>query len=179
MCFNLQASLIAGAIGVTSGALMRTSIGIFVIWYSMVQFAEAALYAGCMRAVWDRILLILLGSQLGVFTAVTWVPNNPYYKAMAVGGAALTLYSAVAPMQPKESKGGVEYAFTDTSSRLMFIQYAIIFAAAAAQPQYRCVAGVLFVTLIASLVARPYANASLWCWSSAVAAPVLLLACKS
>tara|TARA_B100000900_G_scaffold389374_1_gene382214 strand:+ start:197 stop:736 length:540 start_codon:yes stop_codon:yes gene_type:complete len=179
MCFNLQASLIAGSIGVTSGALMRTSLGIFVIWYSMVQFAEAALYAGCMRAVWDRILLILLGSQLGVFTAVTWVPNNPYYKAMALGGAALTVYSALTPMEPKESKGGIEYAFTDTSSRLMFLQYAIIIAAGAAQPQYRCAAGVFTATLVASILARPIAYASLWCWSSAVAGPLFLLACKS
>lgn len=179
MCFNLTASLVAGTIGVTAGALMRTSVGLFVIFYSLVQFGEAALYVGCSRRVWERVLVVLLGSQLAVFTAATWRPNKPYYKAMAVAGGGLALWSAFSPLVPTSSAGGVEYAFSSTTSKLMFAQYAIIFAAAAAQPQYRCMAGVLGATLVVSMAARPYANASLWCWSSAVAAPLLLLGCKA
>ena len=178
MCFNLSASLVAGTIGVTAGAFMRTSVGVFVIFYSLVQYGEAAIYAGCYRKVWERVLVILLGSQLAVFTAATW-KNNDYYKAMALAGGGLALWSALAPVDHPPSCGGLEYAFTPTTSKLMFAQYAIIFGAAFAQPQYRCMGGVLAATLLGSVVARPYAHASLWCWSSAVAAPILLFGCKA
>ena len=184
MCFSLPASLIAGTIGLSSGlaiSLLRSCIGIFVIWYSLVQFAEAAVYAGGNRQVLDRILIVLLGSQLAVFVATTW-QNTPAYWALALVGAGITTYSALAPLPPTTTcPPPVEYPFTSTSALLMTAQYALIIAAAftTGTPSTRCMGTVLTGTLVASYLFRGVSGASLWCWMSAVAGPVLFFACPN
>jgi hypothetical protein len=184
MCFSLPASLIAGTIGVGSGiaiTLLRSCIGVFVVWYSLVQFAEAAIYAGGNRQVLDRILLVLLGSQLAVFVAVTW-KNTPGYRALAAAAAGIATYTslAAAPVSTT-SPPPVVYPFTPTTNKLMVAQYVLILGTTflSASRSTRCMGTVLTGTMVASFLLRGVTGGSLWCWLSAVAGPVMFFSCPN
>ena len=153
---------------------MNNAIGLFVMYFSLVQFAEAAIYAGCDTTFWDRALVILLGSQLAVYTLVTQKDTSPaHYPYMTALGLLVAAYSTVTPLRDRTSESCVEYLYDDKMAQLLFFQYLTIFFSTIVQPEYRCTGYTLGVTGFLSFISRDYANASLWCWSSAVAAPLM------
>lgn len=178
MCFSLPASLVAGSLGVGFGYAMNNAIGIFVMYFSLVQFAEGAVYAGCHTAFWDRALVILLGSQLTVYTLATQKATSPaHYPYMSAFGILVFAYSVVSPLKQRTSESCVEYLYNDRMAQLLFLQYLSILYSTVSQPEYRCTGYTLAVTGFLSYFCRNYANASLWCWSSAVAAPLMWKLC--
>ena len=170
MCFSLAASLVAGAVGMSAAAVLRGGLGLFVAWYTLVQFGEAALYAGGSPTTWNTVLVLLLSSQLAVFTAATWTPT-PLYHALAVGGVAVFVAAAVSH-KPRVPVG--DFALTRSTSAVLVAQYVGIFAGMLSQPHLRGAAAVLGGTCVLAAATRDRFAPSLWCWLSAVAAPLML-----
>jgi len=172
MCFNLAASLIAGTIGMTAAAVIRGGLGAFIAYYTLIQFAEAGEYAGYNLR---RTIHVLLSTQLAFFTVATWQPT-PLYNALAVGGVVSAIAGAVSPIEEDEKLP--QYGVGKRLGAVMTAEYAGIFLGMLSQPKLRGAASVLGATAVASLLARPQWHRdgapSLWCFLSAVGAPLML-----
>ena len=104
MCYSLEASLAALAVGLGSAVAVwrvRREVAFAIAWISLVQAAEAAAYAfPNARGAVARVLILLLGTQLLAFS-----PRHPALRAAAVALAvAVTLAAACADVPPVETR---------------------------------------------------------------------------
>ena len=190
MCINLTTSIIAFLIGEISAFILtrfnneKRAIGIFIMFYSLVQLCEALIYynMGSSKIVKNisRVLLIDLGLQGTVFfTAINYFFKvNPIYFIIC---GFISLYAIWTAFSDKFT--GVSYGkclkwnfMTPDIVMLFRIMYLLLFFWAITSPSYifKIFALLLAITYIVSNIFHDNNSPSMWCLTSAIVAPIVI-----
>lgn len=193
MCINSQTSMIAFIIGELSGLLLTTSndkekkiIGLFIMFYSLVQLMEYNIYNNNNPELFSKLLLANLGIQAFVlFLLVSTICkiNNMYMFLSLI----IFLYIIYVILFKSHKRATVDkcikWNFLTIDVRiLLYVMYLLIFHLAFFN---KCIYNNLFIrktayffllTLIISrIIGKTTRNApSFWCLSSALLSPILL-----
>ena len=193
MCINLETSIIAFCIGMISGikltnnANMETRlIGKFIMFYTMVQLFEAIIYYKNTKPT-SMLLLLNLGFQ-GLFFILLlndMIPLNKIYIIITTMIALFICYKTFHPeFKEATTTDGMKWNFNDTeTSTALAIMYITMFLSVIENnmilDNLNKLGVLLFVTFVISYsingifcqVNKP----SIWCLSSAIAAPIMML----
>lgn len=200
MCFNYKASLISLTIGMISGLLLITTnkpekraIGIFILFYTLVQLLEAIMYhyGNNTPEIYSKLLLINLGLQGLVF----FLSLNYIYKIPSIYlylSLFISFYIILETMQNDFKKININptinWNFMNLNvSLFLTIMYFLIFYwlyynnKESRKINYNSqlienFGHLLLATcLISYILPKTNANrASIWCISSALIAPITL-----
>lgn len=197
MCINLETSIIAFSIGMISGIKLINNtnkqfkiIGKFIIFYTMVQLFEAMIYYNNTK-VPSMLLLLNLGFQ-GLFFILLLNDMIPLNKIYIIITACIALFICYKTFHPEfkmaTTTDGMKWNFNDSMiSSALTIMYSIMFIAVIENnkklDKINILGILLFVTFIISysmnkIPANGECNInkpSIWCLSSAIAAPIMLL----
>ena len=197
MCINLETSIFAFIIGGISGLILTTLskerrlIGLFVMFYSLIQFLEANIYylGSDPSSIYSRLILINLGLQGLVFFILMnqiFVINNFYLISCAII-SIYTIYQALSTNFKKvEISKCLTWNFMNKNYYSLFLMYAIMFIWLFSKktPRFKNISidfinnsrNIFVCTLIISYFLLNYKNSpSIWCLSSAIVAPLFLI----
>lgn len=198
MCFNYKASIISLSIGVISGLLLirdkpeKRAIGLFIIFYSLVQLLEAIMYyyGNDTPEIYSKLLLINLGAQGLIFfillNYIYKIPNIYFYLALFI-----SFYTILETMQSDFKKitltPTIQWNFMNLNvGVLLTIMYVIQFhwVYHDKEPRLINIDNNLIINFFKLLLAtyviswtlpKNTANRpSIWCISSAIIAPITL-----
>ena len=201
MCINLQTSILAFGLGELSGLYLVTRdsiekklIGLFVMFYSLVQLFEAFIYNSGESAneIYSRLLLLNLGFQGIVFFLLMsqcFIINNFYLIITGIISIGILFYSLSSSFEKAELNNGcLTWNFLDNNniSIPLYIMYAIILYWIITDKQsiypntdtdfIRNVGVILFVTAVLTNQIRFNCNKpGMWCLSSSISAPLFTL----
>ena len=194
MCINIKTSIGAFIIGTVSGLILNKSenkenkiLGKFIIFYTMVQLFEALIYNNNTE-IYSKLLLINLGFQGLVFILLLndFIPINKIYIYITSLIAAFIFYKSIHPEFIKASTtNGMKWEFNDnTTSTLLMIMYITMFISVLNNnkklDKINKMGILLFITFIISYTMKESEiicninRPSMWCLSSAIAAPLSL-----
>ena len=197
MCINLETSIFAFIIGGISGLILTTLskerrlIGLFVMFYSLIQFLEANIYylGSDPSSIYSRLILINLGLQGLVFFILMnqiFIINNFYLISCAII-SIYTIYQALSSNFKKvEISKCLTWNFMNKNYYSLFLMYAIMFIWLFSKktPRFKNISidfinnsrNIFVCTLIISYFLLNYKNSpSIWCLSSAIVAPLFLI----
>jgi len=197
MCINIYASTIAYLIGtITSIFLINNKnkekivIGYFILFYTIIQLLEALIYKNN-KEIYSRLLLINLGLQGLVFILLlnNYITVNINYIFIL---SIIAIYFIYKSLQPNFKKAtinkGMQWNFvSDDLGKIFTIMYAITFLSA-----YHYTNKLNYINKFGLLVLLTYIisfhiykinpklscsnnKPSIWCLSSALIAPVMLM----
>jgi hypothetical protein len=182
MCFNFHASLAAFLIGETTGALLAQSkqatyqnIGLFVMFFTLVQLIEALVYNGGSLPLLSLLLQTNLGAQGLVFFALVEPWKLSFWICLAI-----SLFVTLDALKAKHGitmNGHLRWNLPSPVEWALRFMFLLIFVFSLRTPAYKLAARVILGMLILSygfgfLYKRN--NPSLWCLASAIGSPVLL-----
>ncbi len=178
MCINLEASLVAGTIGMISAIVVMGKgnyvIGLWIATYTLVQFYEACLYAGIDPKI--SIDALLLAQGIVLIGGLALVKDARLFVALLV---VIILYlRRTTSLQLSCSDtclwtGG--NARTLTWAKTMYV---LMFASALFVGSLNLVVMVYLTTaILAAVMSRgsPGHMPSLWCFFSALVAPIVAM----
>lgn len=198
MCFNYKASLLSLTIGMISGLLLimnkpeKRAIGIFILFYTLVQLLEAIMYnyGNNTPEIYSKLLLINLGLQgLVFFLSLNYIYKIPrIYLYLSL---FISLYIVLETMQNDFKKININptinWNFMNLNvSIFLIIMYFLMFYWLYYNKELRQVntnsqlvenfGKLLFATcMISYMLPKTNANhSSIWCISSALIAPITL-----
>jgi hypothetical protein len=194
MCINAQTSLasfmigeIAGLLLILSGKKEKQMIGLFVIFYSLVQLFEYNIYTNKNISLNSKLLLLNLVSQGLIFFVliknVCDISNIYIYISLFVVLCAIFLMFYTKHKSASIEKC-IEWNFLDTANQiLLYIMYLsmfhlLFFNKSLYNNDFLRKTGYFFLItcIISYIVSQHYPNSpSIWCMSSAILAPALLL----
>lgn len=188
MCINLQTSIIAFIIGEISGFILanenneRRALGLFIMFISFVQLCEFFLYyyGEDKTTIISRILLIILGLQgIIFFTLFNFYINiNIVYFLICGIIFFIIAYKAISKdFKVANSKTCMKWNFLDNNTYyLLTIMYIIMFTYSilSSNKTLNISAKYFILTYLLSFLISGD-GPSLWCLSSAVIAPILLI----
>lgn len=196
MCISFEASVIAYTIGLLSGASIFYNsyinksnaflkvIGLFIIFYSQIQLLEALIYKNN-NFLWSRLILANISLQGFIFFALIKYYNifkSIYTNLLLFITLLISLYGIYKSFTLKQNekakflKYGIEWPFSDYYLALMYF-FMFLFLFISKNNLVYIVGLFFFITFIlASYVS--YLNMlkhtpGLWCWFSAITAPLL------
>lgn len=202
MCINLQTSLVAFGLGELSGLYLATResiekklIGLFVMFYSLVQLFEAFIYyhGESANEIYSKLILINLGFQGLVFFVLmsqTFMINNFYLMISAIISLGILIYSLSPTFEKIELKSNcLRWLFLENKLIIipLGIMYLLIFLWIFNDIEsinnniinynyIRNCGTVLFLTLLFSnLITLNCNKPGMWCLTSAISAPILTL----
>ena len=193
MCINFETSIIALFIGEISGILLLTQdkekqmIGLFVMFYSLIQLFDANLYKYNNVALNSKLIILNLGFQgIVFFILMNQLYNiNKIYIILCLIISFFILYKAFSDdYEFIEKNTCIKWNMTEEISLALFIMYGIMFfwylnlkQMNGPHDTFINETGVFF--FITLLIAYFYINVpdspSLWCLASALCAPIFLL----
>jgi len=192
MCINLQTSIIAFSIGMISGIKLINStnketiiIGKFIIFYTMVQLFEAMIYYNNTK-VPSMLLLLNLGFQ-GLFFILllnNMIPLNNIYIIITMCIALFICYKTFHPeFKMATTTEGMKWNFNDMScGNALAIMYITMFIVVIENnnrlDKINKFGFLLFITFVISYNINIQCNVnkpSIWCLSSAIAAPLMMI----
>jgi hypothetical protein len=193
MCINLETSIIAFCIGMISGIKLTNNsnkeiqlIGKFIMFYTMVQLFEAMIYYNNTKLP-SMLLLLNLGFQ-GLFLILLlndMIPLNKIYIMITMAVALFICYKTFHPEFKKATTTDcMKWNFNDTETgNALTIMYVIMFLAVIENhkmlDKINKFGILLFITFAISYSMNGiYCQAnkpSIWCLSSAIAAPIMLI----
>lgn len=194
MCFSFEASVVAFIIGEVSGYLLFQNensiykvIGLFVMWYSLVQLAEAFIYKNYNVKLSSKMLLFNLFTQGIVLVALmnryTLTDSKIILGLMlliAIYGVYkvnISNFSSALVDQNCVSCGKMYWPFLEGNTTIVLgIMYSLMFYMLLTNQNKKIndVGKYFLATYILSYMI-PIKNApSVWCYSSALVAPYLV-----
>lgn len=140
MCINLETSILAFGIGELSGLILtsrspeRKAIGLFIMFYTLVQFFEANIYLHGTSSpeIYSKLLLINLGFQGLVFFYLMSqiIVINPVYLFICGVISFFILIEAIKSNFSKATVSGcIKWNFLDSDYNviLLGVMYIIMF----------------------------------------------------
>ena len=202
MCINFTTSLTSLFIGELSGLILsfeskeKRAIGLFVMFYSLVQFFEANIhhYGSNASSIYSRLLLINLGFQGLVFfilmSDVFEIPS--YFMIISVIIALSIMFIALSPDFEKATVNNcIKWNFLNNNNNktiiILGIMYLLIFywylgnnkphANTNIDIGFINKTGIFFASIfiISQTIATTTNSPGLWCMLSAIVAPIFLL----
>lgn len=202
MCIDLKTSLISLGIGELSGLLLTTKtedkkvIGLFIMFYSLVQFFEANMYYYGSNAsdIYSRLLLLNLGFQGIVFfyllSSVIKI-DSIYFIICGLISLYILLESIKPDFKAASISNCIKWNFiTDEVTSCLFLMYLTMFYWMYFDPKVPAnlsiskestdfinLFGIFFtITFGVSYFLNRYSNTpGIWCLMSTLTAPILLL----
>lgn len=198
MCVNFETSLASFIIGESSGLVLIGSkekekiiIGLFVMFYSLIQFFETNIYFGNdTSSIYSRLLLINLGFQgLIFFVLMTnlYEINNFYIIISSI----ISIYIMFEACKTDFSKANIDSCLTwnfmnNSTSVMLGAMYLLMFIwyynnkiplSTDISTKYINNTGILFfITFIVSYLLLNIKNSpSFWCMISAIVAPIFII----
>jgi hypothetical protein len=194
MCINSQTSLAAFIIGELSGLLLLKSnnkekkiIGLFVMFYSLVQLMEYFVYKNINVKISSQLLLTILGLQgIVLFLLVNTICkiNNMYTFLSFIIFIYILYHVFLKNYKSATVEKCIKWNFMSIDIRiLLHVMYFLIFHLLFFN---KCIYNNIFLrnsgyffllTFMASfIISKTNINApSFWCMSSAILAPILLI----
>jgi len=193
MCINLETSIVAFSIGMLSGLKLINStnkesklIGKFIMFYTMVQLFEAMIYYNN-KKIFSMLLLLNLGFQ-GLFFMLLlndMIPINKMYIIITMSIALFITYKTFHPDFKKATTTEcMKWNFNDTMVQgVLTLMYLIMFIVVIENnnmlDKINKFGFLLFITFILSYsmngINCSMNKPSVWCLSSAIAAPIGIL----
>ncbi len=199
MCINLKTSISAFFIGaISSLSLIKSnnkeniSIGKFILFYTFVQLFEALIYYNNLT-IYSRLLLLNLGLQGLVFMILLndYIPIDKNYIYICAVISLFTLYkSLITDFKKATIKKCMKWNFLESDINLIYlfyIMYGMIFISIyhysnklnninklGALLGLTCIISVLVPNIKSTLLCT-INKPSIWCLSSAIIAPIMLL----
>lgn len=196
MCISFEASMLAYTIGLVSGALLFLQnkpvfkvFGLFIIFYSHIQLLEALIYKNN-RILWSKLLLANLSLQgfilLCLFKYYN-IANNLFINIMLGATFLLALYGINKSIFLKKSekssvcKSGIYWPF---EQKFLALMYLLMFSSMIfIKNKVINYIGLFFlITYILSRIVSSmnvFENTpGLWCWFSAITAPIIYYVSK-
>ena len=180
MCISLTASIVAGIVGELSAlALARRApaIGAWIATFSLIQFVEAAAYAGARVDAW--ILPLLYAQGVVFFGAQALVHKTTAFfaaTAIVVVTAAIELVGTRASRAAEvacDATTGCRWKHRRLSVGVVGMYVLMFVFGIARKPR---VVAVYAATLLVSLALRGLEQSpSMWCLMSAVVSPAVVL----
>lgn len=187
MCVNFETSIISFLVGEITGFILSTQsnekriIGLFIMFYSLVQLFEACMYFNTndKTTLFSRLLLINLGLQGLVY----FILVNFYFKVepiyfMLFGIISLyIMYKAIVTnFNASTINPCMKWNFmeNDTIKILGSMYIIMLIYMLTSQVQLFNNVGKLFIITYGVSLLLPYNSPSVWCLTSAIAAPVIL-----
>jgi hypothetical protein len=199
MCINLETSLFSFLIGESAGLTLAMSnslekrlIGLFIMFYSLVQIFEANIYFKSNQELNSRLLLINLGFQgLVFFILMSYIYEiNSIYIIISILVSIIILIKGLSEnFKEITINNCLEWNFMSESEIYysLGLMYLIMFIFIFSNKELKNVnlennnlvfkSGIiLLITYLFSFYIIDYKNRpSIWCMSSAIVAPVILL----
>lgn len=197
MCVNLKTSIIAYLIGTISSLLLiqnnnkeKKNIGYYILFFTCVQLFEALIYYNN-KTIYSRLLLINLGFQ-GLVYALSLnncIPINRNYIYIFIMISLYISYRALqSNFQKATTDGAMKWVFflDNNISSVIGFMYVLMFALTFHyNNQFNYInkfSILVFLTFIISYnidKINPFIcninKASIWCLSSAIISPIILL----
>jgi len=196
MCINLKTSISAFLIGTLSSlALIKSnnkennSIGKFILFYTFVQLFEALIYYNNLT-IYSRLLLLNLGLQGLVFMIqlnnYTPIDKN-YIYICAIISIFITYKSLQTNFKKATTEGCMKWNFFDNAIiKMLYVMYGMIFISMYHYSDKLNNINKLSMLLILTYIISIYISKtksllcsinkpSIWCLSSALIAPIMLL----
>ena len=188
MCVNLQTSIIAFIVGIICGLILATennekrALGVFIMFYSFVQLCEAYIYyfGKDETKLASKLLLINLGLQgLVYFILISYYVqvNTVYFLICGIISLLVTFKATEKNFKPANIETCMKWNFMDniTSYSLLIMYITILTYTQLSSNKIVNISGKYFILtyIMASLMQGN--GPSLWCLSSAITAPLLLL----
>lgn len=191
MCISFEASMVAYTIGVVSGILLFFQdkhifkvFGLFIIFYSHIQLLEGLIYKNN-TILWSKLLLANLSLQgfvlLGLFKYYH-IGNNLFMNIILCVTFLLAIYGINKSIFLKESekstvcKSGIYWTF---DKKFLSVMYLLMFSSIILiKNKVTNYIGIFFLItcILSSIVStmKVFENTpGLWCWFSAITAPVI------
>ena len=198
MCFNFEASVIAFMIGEISGYLLfknkdpvYSAFGLFVMWYSFVQLAEAFIYKNYKTKLASQLLLFNLFTQGAVFAFLLHRYNVIDNKLIMLVMALIVCYGMYkitsSDFEPALltsnclSCENIKWPFLSRNTiNVLSVMYFLIFYVGFTHNSKKVndITKYFMATLILSFVIPIKNGPSIWCYSSALVAPYLVYLSK-
>lgn len=192
MCINFETSISAFLIGTISGLLLalkeqkeKKVIGLFIMFFSIVQLCEAMIYKGYdINGFFSKLLYLDLGFQGFIFFLLL------YYYSFSINNIYLLLTAFIAinfiikllytNFHKSQINTCLTWNFLDNySSNLLALMYILMFIFSFYKQTNNIFFNsgiILAFTYILSFKLQQYKNTpSIWCLTSALAAPLFLL----
>jgi hypothetical protein len=198
MCVNLETSILAFGIGQASGLYLANStnlekkmIGLFVMFYSLVQLFEGLIYFNGYNSTntsdwYSRLIMINLGFQgLVFFILMSQVQNinSTYILITGLISFFILGFSLSDDFQKADiSKGCMKWNFlsqNDFILTILCIMYILIFFWFFTESKSDYISECGAVLGITFLLSKYFINStnypSIWCLSSAISAPIFTI----
>ena len=194
MCINIKTSIGAFVLGTISGLILNNSdnkekkiLGKFIIFYTMVQLFEGLIYNNNTE-IYSKLLLINLGFQGLVFILLLndYIPINKIYIYITGLVAAFICYKTIHPeFMSASTTEGMKWHFNDSATSFaLLIMYVTMFTSILDNNKKLDIINkmgiLLVITFIISYTIKESEllcninRPSMWCISSARAAPISL-----
>jgi|SaaInlStandDraft_7_1057024.scaffolds.fasta_scaffold00586_6 hypothetical protein len=188
MCINLQTSIISFIIGELSGYYLfkqpeniKKAIGIFIMWFSIVQFIEALMYIFNERKILTQILSLFLSTQ-GLVVLLAYNDKSKWLHIMFLLTLILIYLSLfmnfVTPVNNTCSCLNWEFLeYNDNLVKGLKIMYILIFIWGFTRGNIYLFkyCFLLLLTFLFAYIIKPIKNSpSMWCLTSAIVSPIFL-----
>ena len=198
MCVSFEASVIAFMIGEVSGYLLFQSkniiykaFGLFVMWYSLVQLAEAFIYKNYNVMLASKLLLFNLFTQGVVLALLLHRYNIADSKLILILMSLIAVYGTYKICQSNfesaiisrdsSSCGKMEWPFIKgNNGKVLIAMYSLLLYMLLTHEnrQINDIGKYFLATLILSYIIPMKNSPSVWCYSSALVAPYLVYLSK-
>jgi hypothetical protein len=195
MCINFETSVSAFIIGTTSGILLylqgqpeKRVIGLFIVFFSMVQLFEALIYKGYdTNGTLSKLLYLNLGFQGFFFFLLFWMYSFKNAVPYLVITGIIALYFTVSLFYKTFNKAQMGTCLTWNfihdyySQHLLQIMYGLLFLYLFYKQDNKTIRNAGFVLLftciisVAAILINLQNRPSIWCLTSALAGPLFLL----
>ena len=195
MCVNFETSITAFIIGTISGILLylqgvpeKKVIGLFIVFFSMVQLFEALIYKGYdTNGILSKLLYLNLGFQGFFIFLLFWLYSFKNVMAYLVLTGIIALYFMVNVFYQPFNKAQLNTCLTWNfireyySEKLLQIMYALLFLYLFYKQTNKPIRNAGFVLLLTCIISVTFTlinlqnRPSIWCLTSALAGPLFLL----
>ncbi len=188
MCINFETSMIAFLIGEISGFILFLSnniykkyIGLFIMFFSLVQILEALIYKGYdYNGIFSKILLINLGLQGTIFFyLINKIDPTQKIYLYICGIISIIIISRIFFTDFKKASINtcLKWNFMDNiNKKILNIMYLLIFLYSFTSNIYFITisALILLITYIISCIIKNENSPSMWCLFSALVSPLII-----
>ena len=188
MCINFETSIAAFLIGEIAGFILFLSnniykkyIGLFIMFFSLVQILEALIYKGYdYNGIFSKILLINLSLQgTFFFYLINKIDPNQKIYLYICGIISIIIISRIFFTDFKNASINtcLKWNFMDyINKKLFYVMYLLIFLYSFTSNIYFITisALILLITYIIAKIVQNENSPSMWCLSSALVSPLII-----
>jgi len=192
MCISFEASVIAFIIGEYSGYKLyqksdTKAVGIFIMWYSIIQILEAGIYKLDTKYHNSITKLMIINLSLQGLVFMFYQQKHPLKQYFLIVSILLATYGVYVTFTTEktatisEACNCLKWNFAKDTNTYLFYMYGLIFmysilSNTKVNRKLFYITFSLYVIIYSQLTQLTQLNKpSIWCISSAVSAPLMLL----